>query len=41
MAWAAPVGAVKASGEYDKLFDKFGMTRLKDATFAIKGPGPT
>ena len=40
-AFAEALGAVKASGEYDKLFDKFGMTRLKGTTFAIRGPGPT
>jgi polar amino acid transport system substrate-binding protein len=40
-AFAEALSAVKSSGEYDKLFDTFGMTRLKDTTFAIKGPGPT
>ena len=39
--FAAALTAIKADGAYDKLFDTFGMTRLKDATFAIKGPGPT
>lgn len=33
---------LKADGTYDKLFDKFRMTRLKDTTkFAIRGPGPS
>ncbi|MFT4268358.1 MAG: ABC transporter substrate-binding protein [Xenophilus sp.] len=32
---------IKAEGTYDKLFDKFKMTRLKDLkSFAIRGPGP-
>ena len=31
----------RADGTYDKLFDKFGMTKLKATTFAIKGDGPT
>ncbi len=39
--FAAALTAIKADGSYDKLFDKFGMTRLKDPAFAIKGPGPT
>lgn len=40
-AFASALGSLKADGEYDKLFDTFGMTRLKDPAFAIKGPGPT
>ncbi|MDB5819769.1 MAG: putative transporter, amino acid-binding protein [Rhizobacter sp.] len=33
--------SMKADGSYDKLFDKFRMTRLKDVnTFVIRGPGP-
>lgn len=39
--FATALTALKADGSYDKLFDKFGMTRLKDPAFAIKGPGPT
>lgn len=31
---------LKAEGVYDKLFDQFKMTRLKDPRFAIRGPGP-
>lgn len=34
------LNALKADGTYDKLFDKFGITKLSDATFAIRGPGP-
>ncbi len=39
-AFAAALTAAKADGTYDKLFDKFGMTRLTGATFAIRGDGP-
>lgn len=40
-AAAAALTELKAEGTYDKLFDKFKMTRLKDVTtFAIRGPGP-
>ena len=31
---------IKTEGTYDKLFDKFKMTRLKDPSFDIRGPGP-
>lgn len=31
---------LNADGTYDKLFDTFKMTRLKDRNFAIRGPGP-
>jgi len=34
------LNAMKADGSYDKLFDKFGLTKSPDATFAIRGPGP-
>ncbi len=27
-------------GTYDKLFDKYGVTKLPDRPFAIRGPGP-
>ena len=36
----AALNALKADGTYDRLFDKFGITKLSDATFAIRGPGP-
>lgn len=39
-AFAAALTAAKADGTYDKLFDKFGMTRLTGPTFAIRGDGP-
>lgn len=40
-AAAMALNELKADGTYDKLFDKFKMTRLKDVTtFAIRGPGP-
>lgn len=29
-----------ADGTYDKLFDKFGLTKAPSKTFAIRGPGP-
>ena len=37
------VGALnelKKDGYYDKLFDKYGLTKLPVETFAIRGPGP-
>ncbi len=40
-AAAEALTALKADGTYDKLFDKFGMTRLTAPVFAIRGPGPT
>jgi polar amino acid transport system substrate-binding protein len=39
-AAADALTAIRADGTYDKLFDKFGMTRLKTTTFAIRGDGP-
>lgn len=36
----AALNALKTDGTYDRLFDKFGITKLSDATFAIRGPGP-
>jgi polar amino acid transport system substrate-binding protein len=39
-AAAAALNELKADGTYDKLFDRFKMTRLKDTNFAIRGPGP-
>jgi polar amino acid transport system substrate-binding protein len=32
--------ALRAEGYYDALFDKYGLTKLQDKTFAIRGPGP-
>ena len=29
-----------ADGSYDKLFDKFGLTKAPSKVFAIRGPGP-
>jgi polar amino acid transport system substrate-binding protein len=40
-AFADALTATRADGTYDKLFDKFGMTKLKATTFAIRGDGPT
>jgi polar amino acid transport system substrate-binding protein len=39
-AVADALTAIRADGSYDKLFDKFGMTRLKATAFAIRGNGP-
>lgn len=40
-AVAEALTAIRADGTYDKLFDKFGMTKLKATTFVIRGDGPT
>jgi polar amino acid transport system substrate-binding protein len=40
-AAAAALTELKADGTYDRLFDKFGMTRLTTDHFEIRGPGPT
>jgi polar amino acid transport system substrate-binding protein len=40
-AAADALTALKADGTYDRLFDKFSMTRLTAPRFAIRGPGPT
>jgi polar amino acid transport system substrate-binding protein len=40
-AVADALTAIRAEGIYDKLFNKFGMTKLKTATFDIRGDGPT
>jgi polar amino acid transport system substrate-binding protein len=40
-ATADALTATRADGTYDKLFDKFGMTRLKTTIFAIRGDGPS
>jgi polar amino acid transport system substrate-binding protein len=39
-AAANAITKLKADGTYDKLFTKFRMTPLKEATFSIRGPGP-
>ncbi|WP_338664627.1 ABC transporter substrate-binding protein [Pararoseomonas sp. SCSIO 73927] len=39
-AFAAALNELKADGTYDRLFDKFGMTRLANTSFAIRGSGP-
>lgn len=39
-SFAEALNALKADGTYDRLFDRFGMTRLTTAPFAIRGPGP-
>jgi polar amino acid transport system substrate-binding protein len=38
---AATLTAMKADGTYDKLFDKFGITKAPESVFTIRGPGPT
>jgi polar amino acid transport system substrate-binding protein len=40
-AVADALTTIRAEGIYDKLFNKFGMTKLKTATFDIRGDGPT
>jgi polar amino acid transport system substrate-binding protein len=37
---AAVLTAMKADGYYDRLFDKYGLTKSPDSTFSIRGPGP-
>ncbi len=37
---AATLTAMKADGFYDALFDRYGLTKLPDTIFAIRGPGP-
>lgn len=37
---AATLTAMGTDGTYDKLFDKFGLTKAPSKTFAIRGPGP-
>jgi polar amino acid transport system substrate-binding protein len=37
---AAALTAMKSDGYYDKLFDKYGLTKAPESTFAIRGPGP-
>jgi polar amino acid transport system substrate-binding protein len=40
-ATADALTAIRADGTYDKLFEKFGMTKLKNTTFTIRGEGPS
>lgn len=37
---AAVLTELKKDGYYDKLFDKYGLTKLPVDTFVIRGPGP-
>ena len=37
---AATLTAMKADGTYDRLFDKFGITKAPESVFTIRGPGP-
>jgi len=37
---AATLTEMGADGTYDKLFEKFGLTKAPSKTFAIRGPGP-
>jgi polar amino acid transport system substrate-binding protein len=37
---AETLTAMGTDGTYDKLFDKFGLTKAPSKTFAIRGPGP-
>jgi polar amino acid transport system substrate-binding protein len=38
---AAMLTAMRADGFYDALFDRYGLTKLPDHTFSIRGPGPS
>jgi polar amino acid transport system substrate-binding protein len=40
VAMVDALNQLKADGTYDRMFDQFGMTRLADGPFAIRGPGP-
>jgi len=40
VAMVEALNQLKADGTYDRMFDKFGMTRLTGGAFAIRGPGP-
>lgn len=40
LAVANALTELRAEGTYDRIFEKFGMTRLDGKTFAIRGPGP-
>ena len=37
---ATTLTAMKADGYYDRLFDKFGITKAPESVFTIRGPGP-
>jgi len=37
---AETLTAMKKDGTYDRLFDKFGITKAPDSVFTIRGPGP-
>ncbi len=39
-AAAAAFTAIRADGTYDRLFDKFGLTKLPGTSFGIRGTGP-
>lgn len=39
-AIATVLNGMAQDGTYDKLFDKYGVTKLADRPFAIRGPGP-
>ena len=39
-AVADALTTIRADGTYEKLFDKFGMTKLQASSFAIRGDGP-
>ncbi|MBP7565560.1 MAG: ABC transporter substrate-binding protein [Burkholderiaceae bacterium] len=39
-AISAVLNGMAKDGTYDKLFDKYGVTKLPDRPFAIRGPGP-
>jgi polar amino acid transport system substrate-binding protein len=38
---AATLTAMRADGFYDALFDRYGLTKLPEKVFAIRGPGST
>jgi polar amino acid transport system substrate-binding protein len=37
---AATLTEMKKDGYYDKLFDKYGLTKASESVFSIRGPGP-
>ncbi|WP_342358714.1 ABC transporter substrate-binding protein [Terrarubrum flagellatum] len=40
-AAVAALNDLKKSGAYDKLFDDYGVLKIEEAEFSIKGPGPS
>ena len=40
-AVVAALNDLRKEGVYDKLFDSYGVLKIEESTFAIKGPGPT